>query len=118
MKLILPFVIFAVSFNVKSYQPISFEEFVSECKSDLAKFARYKRHCFSYLFGYLDASKSNSKYSNCLSKETPETLLEKLKLSLVNNTKLGKYKFNDGLKESVVNICKKKSTNKVVSADK
>lgn len=117
MKLILPFIIFAVSFNVKSYQPISFEEFVSECTSDLAKFARYKRHCSSYLFGYLDASKSNSKYSKCLSKETPETLLEKLKLLLVNNTKLGKYKFNDGLKESIANICKK-STNKVVNADK
>jgi len=117
VKLILAFLIFSVSFNVKSYQPISFEEFVNECTSDLEKFARYKRHCTSYLFGYLDASESNSKYSKCLIKETPETLLEKLKLLLVNDTKLGKYKFNDGLKESVTNICKK-STNKVVNADK
>jgi len=117
VKIVFFSLIFAVSFNVKSYQPISLEEFVSECTSDLAKFAHYKRHCISYLFGYLDASKNNSEYSRCLSTETPETLLEKLKLLLVSNTKLGKYKFNDGLKESVANICKK-STNKVVNADK
>ena len=112
MKIIFVLFIIAVSFNVKSYQPISFEGFVSECTSDLAKFSSYKRHCTSYLFGYLDASKSNSKYSKCLSSETPETLLEKLKLLLVNNKKLGKYNFSYGLKESVVNICKK-STNQV-----
>ncbi|KID56564.1 hypothetical protein JF50_11540 [Pseudoalteromonas luteoviolacea] len=108
MKIILFLLILVVSFNVKSHQQTTYEEFVSECTSDLAKFARYKRHCTSYLFGYLDALKSNSKYSRCLSSETPETLLEKLKLLLVNNTKLGKYNFSDGLKESVANICKKK----------
>ncbi|WP_419148008.1 hypothetical protein [Pseudoalteromonas 'SMAR'] len=116
MKIIVVLFIFAVSFNVKSYQPLSFEDFVNECTSDLAKFASYKRHCTSYLFGYLDASKSHSKYSKCLSSETPETLLKKLTQLLVNNKKLGKYKFNDGLKESVVNICK--STSNDLNADK
>ena len=44
MKIIVVLFIFAVSFNVKSYQKLSFEEFANECTSDLAKFASYKRH--------------------------------------------------------------------------
>ena len=106
MKVIFVLFVFAISFNVKSHQPISFEAFLSECTSELTKFASYKRHCTSYLFGYLDASKTNSKYAKCLRNETPDTLLEKLKLLLVNN-KLSKSKFSDGLKESLVAICKK-----------
>ena len=53
-------------------------------------------------------SPMNGSNAIIITTETPETLLEKLKLLLVNNTKLSKYKFSDGLKESVANICKKK----------
>jgi len=53
----------------------------------------------------------------CLSGSYSKPIEYSEKLLKENITKLGKYKFNDGLKESVANICKK-STNKVVNADK